>query len=313
LKNKKIKIIGSVVLLLSTLFISLLPIVVENLVEENGKEWIGRKISLEDIDINLFTGTIKLYDFDLYEFDDTSSFVSFDTLILNSRPYHYFVSKITIQKLYVKNLSTHVIQENDSTFNFDSFIDFYESPSDSLLVQEQEIDTTDVLKFSLSNIEFVNSEVSFNDRMIEEVFVFNELDLLIPNIEWNQKDKSSADLEFNFKEGGRFFSFTNFDPINGDFYANIGLENLHLSPYTKYVKEFLLLDSAKGLLSTELVFHGNSNDIDAVSIDGFVNVKEFQLTDSLKKPILKADEISCVLKKIEPFKDSYVIDSLELT
>ncbi len=311
--HKKNKITLGVVLFLTVLFLWLLPVVAEKLIEDNSKEWIGRKISVQDIDINLFTGTIKLFDFDLYEYDDTSSFVSFDTLVLNARPYHYFVSKITLQQLYVKNLKATVIKENDSIFNFDTLIDFYESPSDSLLVQEQEIDTTDVMKFSLSNIEFVNSKVSFNDKMIEEIFVFNELDLLIPHIEWNQKDKSSADLEFNFKEGGRFFSFTNFDPINGDFYANIGLENLQLSPYTKYVKEFLLLDSAKGLLSTELVFHGNSNDIDAVSIDGFVNVKEFQLTDSLKKPIFKADEISCVLKKLEPFKNLYVIDSLELT
>lgn len=312
LKNKKNKIISGVVLLLITLVLWLLPVVAEKLIEDNGKEWIGRKISIEDIDINLFTGTVKLIDFDLYEFDDTSSFVSFDTLVLNSRPYHYFISKITLQQLYVKNLSAHVVKENDSTFNFDSLLDFYTTPTDSLLVEEQIIDTTDVLKFSFSNIEFVNSEVTFNDKVIEEDFVFNELDLLIPNIEWNQEDKSNADLEFNFKDGGRFFSSTNFDPIKGDFHADIGLENLDLFTYSKYLKDYLLLDSANGLVSTKLNFNGNSNDIDAVSVDGFVNVKQFQLTDSLKKPILKADEINCVLKKLEPFKDSYVIDSLEL-
>jgi hypothetical protein len=311
LKNKKIKITLSVILFVITLFLWFLPVVTKNLLEDNSKEWIGRKISIEDIDINLFTGTVKLFDFDLYEFDDTSSFVSFDTLILNARPYHYFVSKITLQQLYVKNLKTHVIKENDTTYNFDTLIDFYAIPAGSLTTVAQEMDTIDVLKFSLSNIEFVNAEVDFNDGVIGDTFIFNELDLLIPNIEWNQEDKSNADLEFNFKDGGRFFSSTNFDPIEGGFHASIGLENLDLSVYSKYLRAFLVVDSAKGLLSTKLNIHGNSNALDAVSIDGLVNLKQLQFTDSLKKPILKVDEINCVLKKIEPLRDSYVIDSLE--
>ena len=138
-----------------TLILWLLPVVAKSLIEKNGKEWVGRKVTVEDIDVNLFTGTIKVFDFDLYESDDISSFVSFDTLVLNSRPYHYFTSKITLQQFYVKNLATNIIKENDSTFNFDSLIAFYDTPVDSVALEEIEIDTTEVFKFSLSDIEFV--------------------------------------------------------------------------------------------------------------------------------------------------------------
>ena len=57
------------------------------------------------------------------------------------------------------------------------------------------MDTTDVLKFSFSNIEFVHSEINFNDKTVEEIFVFNELDLFIPNIEWDQEHKSNAHIK----------------------------------------------------------------------------------------------------------------------
>ncbi|MEI6865123.1 DUF748 domain-containing protein [Flavicella sp.] len=310
MKNKKIKITSGVLILFIGIVLWLLPIVAENLIEKNSKEWFGRKINIEDIDINLFTGTVKIFDFSLYELDDTTSFVSFDTLILNTRPCHYLVSKITLQQLYIKNLSTNIIKENDSTFNFDSLIDFYTTPTDSLVVN-QEIDTTDVFKFSLSNIEFVNAEVVFNDQLINETFVFNELDLLIPNIEWNQEDKSNADLEFNFEDGGRFYSSTSFDPIDGNFNANIGLENLDVSVYTKYLQSFIELEAFEGLLTTNINFVGNSNYLDSLSLNGFLDLKDLKFIDASKKPILQAEEIHCVLKELQPFKNSYIIDSLK--
>ena len=313
MKNKKLKIVLGVVVVFITLILWLLPVVAKSLIEKNGKEWVGRKVTVEDIDVNLFTGTIKVFDFDLYESDDISSFVSFDTLVLNSRPYHYFTSKITLQQFYVKNLATNIIKENDSTFNFDSLIAFYDTPVDSVALEEIEIDTTEVFKFSLSDIEFVNAEISFHDKVIEEEFVFHELDLLIPNIEWNQEDESNADLEFKFRDGGRFYSSTNFDPIEGGFSANIGLEDLDFSAYTKYLQEFLLLESAGGLLSTNLNFNGNTNYLDSLAIDGFVRLNDFKMNDTLKKPILKAEEINCVFEKLEPLRNSFLIDSIKLT
>lgn len=312
MKNKKTKIITGSIFLIITILLWVLPIVAESLIEKNSKEWVGRNISINDIDINLFTGTLKLFQFDLYEEDGAQSFVSFDTLVLNTRPYDFFASKVTLQQLYVKNLNTHIIKQNDSTFNFDSLIDFFASPLDTIQEADTSIDSTEVLMFSLSNIEFVNSELHFNDEVIKEVFVLNELDFLIPNIEWNQKDKSNADLEFNLKHGGSFSSSTSFDPVNGDFSANIGLMDIDISPYTKYLKEFLLLDSADALISTKLNFHGNSNSFEDLSIDGFVTIEKFNLTDTLKNPILSAEKIHCVFDELEPLKNSYKIDSVSL-
>ena len=312
MKNKETKFTLGIIFLSVLVIIWVLPIVVESVLEKNAKEWVGRNISIEDIDINLFTGTVKLFDFDLYEENGEESFVSFDTLILNSRPYHYFNSKITVQQLHVKNLKTNVIKENDSVFNFDTLIAFHESPKDSSNTVEGALKTSDILKFSLSNIDFKNSEIIFHDKLIDEIFIFNELDFLVPNIEWNQEDKSDADLAFKFKKGGSFFSSTSFDPVKGDFIAKIGLSDMDLSGYTKYLKEFLLLHSAEGLVSTMLNFKGNINKLEDLSINGYVNMDSFMLTDSLRYPIIKADKINCNLKEIAPLKNIFIIDSIQL-
>ena len=74
----------------------------------------------------------------------------------------------------MKNLKTNVIKENDSVFNFDTLIAFHDSPRDSSNTVDGALETSDILKFSLSNIDFKNSEIIFHDRLIDEIFILSK-------------------------------------------------------------------------------------------------------------------------------------------
>ena len=193
------------------------PTIIRNLLEDNSEAWLGRRVSLTELKINYFTATVQAIDFKMYEADRTTPFVSFDTLLLDTEPYQYFTSKIVVEQLYLKSLKTTLVKENDSLFNFDSLVSFYASPKDT--IQEQEI--SEELKFSVSNIEFVNADLNFTDRVVNEDFDIDNINFFIPNIEWNQEEKSNADLRFRFTDGGSFTSSTAFDPVMGDFSAQI--------------------------------------------------------------------------------------------
>jgi uncharacterized protein involved in outer membrane biogenesis len=127
-----------------------LPLIIRKVTISNSKEWIGRSITWEKFKVNYFTGTAKLIDFKLFETNDTTVFISFDTLIIDTEPYRYFNSEIVIEQFFLKGLTTHV-EMNDSGFNFDDLLALSQS------------DTTEVDKDTISappyKMEFSNLEL----------------------------------------------------------------------------------------------------------------------------------------------------------
>jgi hypothetical protein len=86
IKQKKYWITGTVlILLLITLL--LLPTLIKNYTTKNSKELFGRQINLEKLNYNYFTSTAKIIDFKMLESNDSDTFISFDTLIINLEPF----------------------------------------------------------------------------------------------------------------------------------------------------------------------------------------------------------------------------------
>jgi len=64
--KKKHKILIGFFLLIITVLIAI-PFIAKNYINNNGKELIGRKINLESLSLNYFTGGISLGEFTIYE------------------------------------------------------------------------------------------------------------------------------------------------------------------------------------------------------------------------------------------------------
>lgn len=284
------------------------PTIIRNLLEDNSEAWLGRRVSLTELKINYFTATVQAIDFKMYEADRTTPFVSFDTLLLDTEPYQYFTSKIVVEQLYLKSLKTTLVKENDSLFNFDSLVSFYASPKDT--IQEQEI--SEELKFSVSNIEFVNADLNFTDRVVNEDFDIDNINFFIPNIEWNQEEKSNADLRFRFTDGGSFTSSTAFDPVMGDFSAQIKIDSLAINSVEKYLKNTVEFKDLNGFLSTELAFEGSTRNFEDLSVKGTVDVSQFSLTSKDDKPIFSFTNLHCPIQKMTPLKQQFEIGTVIL-
>ena len=69
------------------LILILLPGIVKRYAINHSKELVGRQIEMDKLKLNYFTGVIRITDFKMYEEDDRSEFVSFDTLII--KQIHY--------------------------------------------------------------------------------------------------------------------------------------------------------------------------------------------------------------------------------
>lgn len=304
MSRKKLTLTG--LLLVFILILILLPTLIKNYVVNNSKELFGRQISIEKIKYNYFTSTAKIYDFKMFEQNQTDVFTSFDTLIVNLEPYKLINGTKSLESIYLKGLIIHTVMK-DSTFNFDDLITFYTLQSDTTNQPEK------AFKYDISNIELKDAEFFFENKNVNHITHIDDFSFFIPYIGWDQEHKSNADIKFNFKNGGYFESILNIDPVSGAFDTEIIINNLKLEPFYNYFKEYADINTLNGLLNSKITVVGNSNEAINSIISGHIDIRDFVLTDLNNKEILTSKKIDCNLQKIDYANSSYVIDSLKLT
>lgn len=286
------------------IFFLCLPTIIKTYAIKNSKELVGRQIAIGKLKYNYFTSTVKVYDFKMFEQSSSDVFTSFDTLILNLEPYKLINNTKSIEQLYIKGLMINVVLQ-DSTFNFDDLIAFYNTPKDTL--------ETEKFKYNLTNLELKGANFLFDNKNVKHVTNIEDFSFFIPYIGWDQEEKSNADIKFNFRNGGYLQSVLNINPVDGSFDSEITVKNLNLEPFYEYVLEYADINSFKGLMNAQIKIIGNTNDPVKSIISGHADVHDFAMTDRTDKEVMKAIRIDCNLKNIDYANSSYVIDSLKLT
>jgi hypothetical protein len=291
------------------LLLILLPGIAKRYVVSHSKKLVGRQIALEKLKINLFTGTVKMIDFKMFESDDKEVFVSFDTLLINSEPYRYIRNDLVVEQFYLKGLKAKIIQ-NDSLFNFNDLIAFFTSPEDTI---PKDTIASEPLHFQFSNIELKGAELIYDNRTMNKTTTLNDLSFSIPYIGWNQKEKSKAGLKFDFKNEGYFESSINVDPVGGDFEANIKVYHLYLKAFQDYVANFANINLFQGMLNSNLNIAGNMNYPEKSIVSGSMEVLDFLMKDKQDKKFLGSNKMACKFKSIDYYNSSYIIDSVILS
>ena len=288
------------------LLLILLPGIAKKYAVNHSKELMGRQIALDKLKINYFTGTVKLTDFKMFESDDKEVFVSFDTLLIDTEPYRYLRKNLVIEQFYLKGLKAKVIQ-NDTIFNFDDLVTFFTTPEDTV---PKDTTASEPLHFQLSNIELKGAEFVYDNRTINNTTKLNDLSFYIPYIGWDQKEKSEAGLRFAFKNEGYLESSVDIDPVGGDFEANITVYHLYLDAFQNYVTASANVNSVEGMLNSNFAITGNINEPDKAIVSGSMEVLDFLMKDKQDKKFLGAKKLECILKSIDYFNSSYIVDSL---
>ncbi|MCK5775935.1 MAG: DUF748 domain-containing protein, partial [Bacteroidales bacterium] len=295
-----IVIIGIIILVLF-----LLPGIIKRYAITNSKELIGRQIDIDKVKYNYFTSTIKVYDFRMFENDESDNFVTFDTLIVNIEPLRLFEDKIEIEQFFLKGLNINVIMK-DSVFNFDDLVDFHSSEKDSMLQNANK----NSFKYSISNIVIEKSNFYFDNQTINHTTSINDLSFIVPFIGWDQEEKSNADVKFNFPRGGYFEAKLNINPIDGDFDATFKISDLYLDPFYKYVAQHAEINSFNGLFNSKVYVEGNINEADKSIVSGQISVTDFVMTDTKNKVFLGVEKMDVAIKNLDFYHNSYTIDSL---
>ena len=312
----KFKIIKIILLVFVVLIIAVLafgPMIAVNQLEKNSKEWVGRKLMIGDFSLNYFTGTVEVNGFVMYEADDTTVFVAFDTLLIDTEPYRYFSNEIVVEEVGLLGLRTY-IELRDTNFNFDDLIAFY-SASDSVGIEEEPIDTIeeDPFVIEVSNIHLNAREISYNEVILQYETKMVNLNLIVPYISWNAEGGSHAGVEFDLADNGHFGVDLDFNPDSSDFHADIKISDLNLATYYVYAEQDLNISDLQGMFATHLLIDGNLNDVEKTIVAGGINLKDFAIFDVNKTKLIGVEQLNVGLGRIDNYNQRFIIDSVRLT
>ncbi|UCE69802.1 MAG: DUF748 domain-containing protein, partial [Flavobacteriaceae bacterium] len=229
-KKKLLKYSGIGLLVLLILLLILIPTLVKNYAIRNSKELLGRQIDIEKLRMNYLTGTVKVYDFKMFEANGQDVFVSFDTLIVNTVPYKYIGNVKALDQFYLQGLDVN-ITKRDSTYNFDDLVAFHAAEDSTEVEPEEE----EAFKYLLENLGLKEATFHFYNADVDHNTKIENFSLFIPFIAWDQENESDANVEFNLGESTTVKAVSNVHPGTGDFKSTIEIDNLQLSSFYEYV------------------------------------------------------------------------------
>ncbi len=285
-----------------------LPYVAEKYINDHGKEYSGRKLSVNQIRINYFTTTFNIIGFKMFEADEREVFIAFDTLTVDINPLHYFSSELNIGKIRLVKPEVKIVRQ-DTVFNFNDIIAFLNKKPGSDSISKP----STAFKYVIKNISLEKGKLTFTDKAANFTHQMRNLGFTVPYISYNQEEISEAGLKFYFENGGFLQAKANFNQKNEEYNADFTVSSLDISPFLPYIKPYFRFKSLEGIAGGKFNLKGSVNSLDSMVLRGDADVAGFAVTDDLDSMVLGANNGHVRLLDSYPMKFGFNFDTIALS
>jgi len=285
-----------------------LPPVAKKYINEHGKEYVGRKLSVDQLRINYFTSTFSIIGFRMFEADEQTPFVAFDSLTVDINPLRLFSSELDIEKIRFVKPEVTIIR-TDSVFNFDDIIAFFNSKPKTDTVSKP----SGPYKYVIRNISLISGKVTFNDKAINYTNIMSNLGFTIPYVSYNREQISEAGLKFYFENGGFLQAMAGYNQKEGAYNADLTVSKLDIAPFLPYMKPFFRFKSYEGLADGKFHIEGNINKPDSMMMRGDANLVGFVAKDLSDRKVLGTGSGNVTITDSYPMKFVFNFDKITLT
>jgi len=190
--KKRYKIILGIFLFIAVLLFAA-PRITCWYIVKHSHELIGRKLEIQKIRVNYFTGTFSVHEIKLYESDSKTVFLSLNLFKVNLNYLPLFRNEIFVKNISFDDPFVEVLQNGDK-FNFSDLM-----KSDTATVSKDTIPSKPT-KYIINNIKISRGYVKYTDVALNNTIALNKLDLLIPGFTWNS-DSTNLNVNFRFVDG----------------------------------------------------------------------------------------------------------------
>ena len=304
-------VLGSVVglVLVVLLLVSLLagPIA-KSYVNKHGEELVGRRVRVDHVGLNLFSGHAAIRGLDIYEDDRQTTFACFDTLDVSMRLLALLGKQVYVNHITLAGL--HVNVEQDGTlFNFSSMLDHFKS--DDTLQQPADTTPSDWM-VNLHRIRLSHGNVNYTDRQRGSHWGLNDLNLLVPDFIIGGKEATNGGLSLMLADGGSLNADLKYDATSNDFDLRLTLEQFLLNQAQPYLTDFANIGRVGGRLDVHADVAGNLSAIGQMMVKGDVAVDGLDIIDHHGHSVAALDSLAIVLNAIDLANNRYDIASVML-
>lgn len=279
--------------------------VAKGYINKHGEQLVGRRINVEHVGVNLFSGNVTVRDLSVYEDDGSTRFAGFDTLDVSARLLALPFKTLHIGHITLAGLDANIEQDGDR-FNFSSLLEHF--ASDSTAVK----DTTPsdwTLKFY--NIRISHASLNYDDLMHHKGIHLPDINLRVPGFVLGGGEDSEGGLNLGFDKGGRLNIDANLDDRQNSFDLKVNLEDFKIENLDSYLADMLDYNSLDGTVEMHLSAKGKTDDIMKSRIGGTVAVRGVDLRDR-NAQVLGLDSLDVSIDNINIDENIFDIKSVRL-
>ncbi len=289
-------------IVLSVVFLWTLPVMIEYYIEKHDKEWFGRELEMEDIDLYLFSGKMVIEGLTLFEKDSEQAFVSLARAETNVAMLSLMRPLYEFDYLLIQSPVAH-IRQNGEIFNFDDLLALTGS-ADSAAADEP-------TEYIIRNIQLSDGKLSYEDIELSALIELENIDATVPVLDYRDP-KISYDLHMFQKQGGEL---TIGGLVNWEEYINfnkIGITDWALYPYQNYLTSYLNIKHFDAALNGDFRFGGNYSESGYVASSGTLDLNDFELVDARGDSLLQVKATRLKVDTVNTAESLYDVDYLVL-
>ena len=280
-------LLGVVILLLLAVIFLAAPMT-KRYVEKHDKELIGRELTIGDIDVNLFTGNLKIRDLTLFEDDGTTPFVSFERFETKISWRDLFSRRLQIKQATLSGLNVNVEQDHD-WFNFTSLMERFASDSTK----------SDYSSFGLilNNILLDKSDIRYADLALGNEFLLRDISLRIPSLDFADL-KTDVGLDFSLSENATLHTDIRLSENAKKYFITLNLNNVDVDIIEPYLQQYYPVDLLEGLVNLDLEAEGITDHILDFDMTGILALNKVAFQDTIGNPLGTVDSVFAEIRRL---------------
>ncbi len=275
-------------------------------IEKNCVQWTGRRITLDEVKINLLNGTVNIKDLKICELDTNQVFLRCHNIYIKVNLMKMLYKVYQVDEIKIDNPEISIIQDHNK-FNFDDLIKRFSPDTNNHPPAKTEPET----KYFVTKVSINNGNVLYNNVPVHNIINVHNINLNTYAIAWNNPE-SKVHLDLQYGIGGFFDFDLDANRKTLDYNLALLIDKYDLSQYYAPLNAFINISSFQGMLSTKLKMKGKFNNPKDFSLTGYLHINDLEIKDSAKKKVCSFNELLISVDTINVKRGQYIFRKIML-
>ena len=262
--------------------------IAKNYVEKHDKELIGRELNVGKVNVNLFTGKLKIKDLTLFEDDDTTPFVSFERFETKIKWRDLFNHRLWVKKATLSGLNVRVEQDRD-WFNFTSLLEHFAADSTK--------NESSGFGLILNDIRLEKGCFQYTDLALANELQLRDISLLLPSIDFSDL-KTDIGLDLSLSDNAVLHTDLHLSDNGKKYFLNLEIDSLGIEVIEPYLQQYYPVDLLQGLADLDFEVEGPTDHIMDFDLKGHLSLNNMALQDTEGHPLGTIDSVFTEIKRL---------------